>query len=69
MDFGISTGISREKEGEPLSVYLHIGSLGSVTCSPDIARMLAVQLTLNADLVDGEQAFPTQDDERTNDED
>ena len=69
MDFGISTGISREKEGEPLSVYLHLALLGSVSFSPDIARMLAVQLTLNADLVDGEQAFPTQDDERTNDED
>ena len=68
MDFGISTGISREKEGEPLLVYLHLASLGSVSFSPDIARMLAVQLTLNADLVDGEQAFPTQNDERTNDD-
>ena len=55
MDFGISTGVCREKEGEPLSVYLHIASLGSVTCSPDMARMIATQLILNAELVESRE--------------
>ena len=53
MDYGISTGIGRDNEDDPLCVYLHIASLGSVTCSPDTARMLATQLILNADLVEG----------------
>lgn len=53
INFGISTGVCREKEGEPLSVYLHLGPLGIVSCSADIARMIATQLILNADLVEG----------------
>ena len=52
IEYGISTGVGRGNEGEPLSVYLHIASLGSVTCSPDMARMIATQLILNAELVE-----------------
>ena len=52
IEYGISTGIGRDNEGEPLSVYLHIASIGSVTCGPDLARMIATQLILNADLVE-----------------
>ena len=53
IEFGISTGVGREKEGGPLSVYLHIGSLGWVTSGPDIARMIATQLILNAEIAEG----------------
>ena len=54
INFGVATGVSNEGEGEQLNVYLHIATLGSISISSGIARMLAVQLTLNADLVDAD---------------
>ena len=53
MDFGIAAGVGRiDCEGD-LLVYIDIPDMGRVTFEADIARMLAVQLMLNADFIEG----------------
>lgn len=55
MDFGVSVGIGRVKPEEDLRIYIDIPDLGRVMFEADVARMLAVQLVLNANLIDGKE--------------
>lgn len=54
MDFGVSVGIGRAKPEEDLRIYIELPNLGRVIFGADVARMLAVQLVLNANLIDRE---------------
>lgn len=61
LEFGLSVGIGKAAGEESNSVLITIANAGSSTFSPAVARMIATQLWMAADLLDPQEG---KDDQR-----